>query len=95
MIHANAYEHDEKARLHEVLPGLAREIAARSKVKMRITLDSYIISATPFDDLRKKYGDGTWDRVKFAAKHILFLGRDGAYDYLYFIFKEQTHKHST
>ncbi len=94
MIYANAYQHDEKARLHETLPGLAGEIAARSKMKARVTLDSYIISATPFDDLRKKYDDGTWDRKKFAAKHILFLERDGTYDYLNIIFKDQRRKHN-
>ncbi len=88
MIHANAYEHDEKARLHEILPDLAREIAAWSRTKVKVSLDSYIISATPYDDLRKKYDDGKWDRAKFAQKHILFLERNGAYDYLNIMFKE-------
>jgi len=58
MLYANAYRHDEKARLHEALPDLAKDIGARSKQK-HITLDSYTISATPYDDLRKKYDDGT------------------------------------
>ena len=60
MLHANAYTHDPKARLHEALPSLGRDVGARSKRK-GITLDSYIISATPYEDLRKKYDDGTWD----------------------------------
>jgi hypothetical protein len=88
MIYANAYQHDEKARLHEILPDLAREIAARSRTRVKVSLDSYIISATPYDDLRKKYEDGTWDRARFAVKHILFLERDDTYDYLNIIFKE-------
>ena len=89
MLHAKAYRHDEKARLHEVLPALAEEIAARSKINKQITLDSYIISATKYDDLCKKYDDGTWDREKFAENHILFLERNSEYDYLSLIFEEQ------
>ena len=88
MLHANAYDHDEKARLHEALPGLAKEIAVRSRTNAQVTLDSYIISATPYDDLRKKY-EGTWDMEKFADKHILFQERNSEYDYLERMFKEQ------
>lgn len=88
MRQANAYQHDEKARLHEVLPGLARQIGARSG-RRHITLDSYIISATPYEDLRKRYADGTWDKQKFAAIHILFAEPIGEYDYIGRIFAEQ------
>ena len=93
MRHADAYIHDEKARLHEELPKLAKAIGARSKRK-DITLDSYIVSATPFDDLRKKYEDGTWDRKKFADAHILFLERSEEYDYLKRIFTDQLPRRS-
>ena len=85
MVHAKAYEHDEKARLHERLPALAMEIAARSTRK-QILLDSFIISATEFQDLYKRYDDGTWDRGKFAVKHILFPERGPEYDYMKLIF---------
>ena len=81
MLHAEAYEHDEKARLHERLPELAKAIAKRTKLK-NVTLDSFIVSATPCEDLRVKYGDGSWDRRRFAGKHILFPERDDEYDYL-------------
>jgi len=81
MLHAKAYIHDEKARLHERLPELAREISKRSR-RQDIALDSYIISATPFDDLRQRYDDGTWDREGFAQKHILFQERTQTYDYM-------------
>jgi len=94
MLHANAYRHDDKARLHEVLPSLAKEIGARSRRK-HIMLDSYIISATPYDDLRMKYDDGTWDREKFAARHILFLERNSVYDYMERIFTEQLTRRCT
>jgi hypothetical protein len=95
MLHAEAYQHDQKARLHEELPSLAKEIAARSITKKLITLDSYIISATPYDDLRKKYDDGSWDREKFAGVHILFLERSSEYDYTERMFREQLARHCT
>ena len=81
MLHAEAYEHDEKARLHERLPELAKAIAKRTKPK-NVAPDSFIVSATPFEDLRMKYDDGSWDRARFAGKHILFPERDKDYDYL-------------
>jgi hypothetical protein len=89
MMHAEAYMHDSKARLHEALPDLANAIGRRSR-RRGVTLDSYIISATPFEDLRKKYDDGTWDRVKFAKAHILFMERSREYDYLQKIFNVES-----
>ena len=81
MVHAKAYIHDEKARLHERLPALAEKIGQRSG-RDDITLDTYIISATPFNDLHQRYDDGTWDRERFAEKHILFPERKPEYDYM-------------
>jgi len=85
MLHEKAYIHDNKARLHERLPKLAMEIGKRSN-RQNIALDAYIISATPFDDLRQRYDDGTWDRARFAEKHILFQERSKGYDYLALLF---------
>jgi hypothetical protein len=85
MIYANSYKYDEKARLHERLPELAKGIESRSK-NTGVMLDSYIISATPYDNLRKKYDDGSWLKDKFADKHILFPERDENYDYIKRIF---------
>ena len=79
MLHANAYEEDEKARLHERLPGLAEGIARRSGVGGEVSLDSYIVSATRYGELRPKYGDGTWSREEFARRHILFPDDGGVY----------------
>jgi hypothetical protein len=81
MLHAKAYIHDEKARLWERLPALAAEIEKRSK-RSGISLDAFIISATPFNELRQRYDDGTWDKSKFAEKHILFMERSDEYDYI-------------
>jgi hypothetical protein len=88
MVHAKAYIHDEKARLHERLPELAREIGKRSR-RQDIALDSYTISGTSFDDLCQRYDDGTWDREKFAQRHILFQERSQEYDYMKKLFERQ------
>ena len=85
MLHAKAYVHDEKARLHERLPALAKEVAQRSG-RTGVSLDAFIISATPYEELRKRYDDGTWDRTKFAEKHIFFLERGADYDYMKLLF---------
>ena len=81
MLHAKAYIHDEKARLHERLPQLAQEITKQSGPQ-NVTLDAFIISATPYDELYQRYDDGTWDRKQFAEKHILFQERKEDYDYI-------------
>jgi hypothetical protein len=88
MLHAGAYMHDTKARLHEVLPVLAKSIDSRSKRK-DITLDSYVVSATAFEDLYKKYDDGTWNKKIFSDKHILFMERSEEYDYIEKLFSDQ------
>lgn len=81
LVYSKAYIYNEKARLHERLPKLAEEIEKRSR-KKGIILDSFIISATPYNDLYKNFDDGTWDKSKFASKHILFPERDDKYDYI-------------
>jgi len=41
-----------------------------------VELDSFIISATPYNELRQIYGEGDWDEARFAAAHILFAEDD-------------------
>ena len=79
MLHARAYEEDEKAKLHERLPALAQGISLRSETDGKVTLDSFIVSATDYDELRRRYGDGSWTREDFVAKHILFPDLNGDY----------------
>jgi hypothetical protein len=81
MLHAEAYLHDDKAKLHESLPELAKAMCQRTGIT-DIVLDSFIVSATPFDELYKRYDDGNWDRQTFADAHILFPERGEEYDYL-------------
>lgn len=85
MRHSPAYRYDEKAQLHKVLSGLAQDLAGRSPGFGHIQLDSYILSTTPYDDLRPYYDDGGWTRDKFTEKHILFPERNVSYDYLEYI----------
>lgn len=90
MIYAKTYENNEKARLWEKLPDLAKEISKRSPMIFSVTLDSFIISATDFEDLQQIFDDGTWDLKKFAEHHILFFKREpGGYDYLKEIFHQE------
>jgi hypothetical protein len=81
MLHAKAYLHDEKARLHERLPELAKEVGRRSR-RDDVSLDSFIVSTTTYEDLRQRYDDGKWDRSRFAEHHILFPERREGYDYM-------------
>ena len=81
MLHATAYQRDDKAQLHEKLPALAQDISQRSG-RNDIDLDAFIVSATAYDDLHQHYDDGTWDRGKFAENHILFMERTPGYDYM-------------
>lgn len=81
MLHQKAYEHDEKAQLHERLPDLTRKIADCSG-NPNVRLDSFIISATRYEDLWKYYDTGKWTREDFAAKHILFQESDDEFNYI-------------
>ena len=87
MMHARAYDKDGKARLHERLRPLAQGLEPPPGVS-NVSLDSFIVSATPYQDLHPRYGDGSWTRDQFAEKHILFQEDRGAtgYDYIAAIF---------
>ena len=89
MVYANAYKHDEKARLHERIGDLSRTISERSN-RRDVVLDSYIVSATSYEDLYKRYGNGDWSRSDFAERHILFPERNAEYDYMKEIFALET-----
>ena len=79
MMHAPAYEGDEKAQLHEWLPQLAVRMTKRSALAGTLTLDSFIVSVTEYGSLRRRYGNGKWTKKDFAERHILFPDREGAY----------------
>lgn len=85
MLHAEPYQEDDKAKLHESLPKLAKAMCKRAGLK-NISLDSFIVSSTPYEDLRTKYDNGSWDKQKFTDAHILFIERTEGYDYIEKIF---------
>jgi hypothetical protein len=45
-------------------------------------LDSYIISATSYEQLSLFYGNGSWSRDDFRNKHIIFPEAHTDSDYL-------------
>lgn len=74
MRHAPAYAHDPKARLHETLGPIQTKLATKHK---NVTMDSFVISETPYDDLVKNYDSGDWKEEDFHERHILFAGEVG------------------
>jgi len=66
----DAPPHNPKVELYIALKELSDRIAQRDGPK-GARLDSYIVSATPFHELRKRWG-GVWTREDFAGKHVLF-----------------------
>ena len=81
MLYSKSYVHDDKARLHERLPELTRAVSEHSQM-WNVSMDSFIVSATPFNELRSKYDTGLWEMTDFAKKHILFFERNDEYDYI-------------
>ena len=59
-----------KANLHKKLQTQVADARKKSKNK-QLMLDSFIISVTPYDDLRKKHGP-EWNKEKYAEAHIPF-----------------------
>ena len=80
MMHEAAPEHSDRVQLHR---GLRRLSEAMGKHSGRdgVTLDSYIVSETPYETLRKRWS-GDWSRSNFVGVHILFPERNSEYDYL-------------
>ena len=81
MLNARSYEHDDKAQLHERLPEFAEKIGQLSEYQ-DIKLDSFIVSATPYEALWDRYGDASWDLERFTQAHILFPDQGENYDYI-------------
>ncbi|OIQ10580.1 type III restriction enzyme, res subunit [Moorella thermoacetica] len=86
MIHEKAYWTNDKTRLHERLREFSREWGERSGLK-DVELDSFIISATPYENLRMFYGEN-WTREEFAERHILFFDESEGVYYLDPLFTE-------
>ena len=74
MLHEDAPDKSEKVQLCRMMRELTRRIK-RQPDMVDVTLDSYVVSGTPLDDLAKRYV-GEWSRLKFAQFHILFQDDD-------------------
>lgn len=73
MFYDNEPDRNDKVRLCGMLRGLTNK---QQPGMAGVTLDSYVISETPLDELAKMYG-GDWnDRLKFTQHHILFPDDD-------------------
>ena len=72
-----------KVNLHKKLKSQAVDALQRSKVG-NFEVDSFVISATPYDDLRRRICDDArpWTREKFANAHILFSDGEDRQSYL-------------
>ncbi|NIR50850.1 hypothetical protein GWN42_20430, partial [candidate division KSB1 bacterium] len=81
-----------KVRLHERLAELSETWGAKLGLK-NVSLDSYIISATPYDVLRQYDGDGSWSKKDFADRHIFFFETGGGINEIERLFAP--HKKST
>lgn len=77
-----------KINLHKKLWVHSEGGLKRSKVK-NVTLDSYVISATPYDELSTRICDesGPWSREKFGDSHILFFDEIENREYLKAVFR--------
>ncbi|MCY3709959.1 MAG: DEAD/DEAH box helicase family protein [Caldilineaceae bacterium] len=80
MIYENAPEYSDKINLHEKLKQLSKKMSGQPALD-NVTLDSYIISETGFETLRKRWPCHQ-SRSDFANAHVLFPERNDEYDYL-------------
>lgn len=80
MLHEDAPEHSDRIGLYKRLRYLSETMREQFGLN-EVTLDSYVVSATPYDILRKRLS-GKWNRSKFVSEHILFPERNGDYDYI-------------
>lgn len=89
MLMEKAYGASDKTKLHERLAILSKSWGTKTGLT-NVSLDSFIISATPYEKLRPHYGDGDWPRGNFVSKHILFPDSTADYSYLKPIFWESS-----
>jgi hypothetical protein len=86
MLKEKTYWSSDKTQLHERLKALAEAWGKKAGLK-NVALDSFIVSATPYDMLRDYYGDGKWSIQDFANRHILFFETKPEYAYMPALFQ--------
>lgn len=70
MLNENHPDTNAKIALYKMLQSQVADARKKSRNK-NLTLDSFIISQTPFDELRKRHG-AAWERHKYREAHVLF-----------------------
>lgn len=63
---------DEKIRLHTTIKEIERQMG-----RTDVSLESFIVSVTEYDDIKKTFGEGNYSREDFAIHHVLF--QEGEY----------------
>jgi hypothetical protein len=81
MLREKTYWSSDKTQLHERLKALAEAWGPKAGLT-NVTIDSFIVSATPYETLRGYYGDGKWSMQQFTDAHILFFDPTSDYDYV-------------
>jgi len=81
MVHEKTYWDSDKTQLHLRLAELSEKLR-RDRELEGVTLDSYIISATPYEGLAPYYHDGSWTLQDFAERHILFFDTGPGLNYI-------------
>lgn len=79
MLNEDHPDNNPKINLHKKIQTQIADARKKSKNK-HLQLDAFIISQTPYDDLRKKHGS-VWDRAKYAEAHV-FFGDEKDHGYL-------------
>jgi hypothetical protein len=87
MRHEEAPDASDRVNLYKLLGELSQTWRKRPRAK-DVTLDSFIISDTPYDTLRRYYAMGTWTLQDFMDRHILFPKQGTRYDYLTILLSE-------
>ena len=70
MLNEDHPDYNAKIALNRKLQLQVADARKKSRNK-HLALDSFIISQTPYDDLRKRHGSA-WERAKYAEAHVLF-----------------------
>jgi hypothetical protein len=84
MRHEKAPEKSDRVNLYKLLAQLSETWRKKPRAK-DVTLDSFIVSATSYDELSEYYA-GTWTQQDFTEHHILFPVQGPRYDYLSILF---------
>ena len=64
---------DEKIQLHKNIKDIEQEI---NKINPDIKLESWILSVSKYEDIKKSFEDGKRQKAEFENNHILFMNDD-------------------